>query len=75
MGKILPPSRPDAQCISVYGSKKNKVEVFDIASFWGLGENSTTGNVVSIDSTASKEHGTDPRSAIDKALDNELRVG
>jgi RHS repeat-associated protein len=51
------------------GLKENKVEVFDIASFWGFGENSTTGNVASIDSTASSEHGNNPSLAIDKALD------
>lgn len=54
------------------GLKNRKVEVFDIASFWGFGENSATGNLVKIDSTASTEHGSAPSPAIDPAIDKVL---
>jgi RHS repeat-associated protein len=46
-----------------------KTEVCDVASYWGLGENSTTGVVQAVDSSLKVEKGREAKWAIDRVLD------
>ena len=58
-------------CSCVPARKTARLRFLTSRAYWGFGENSTTGNIVSVDTTASPEHGTNPRAAIDKVLDRE----
>jgi len=51
--------------------RPDTVEIGDVASYWGLGENSTTGVIVDATSSLPVEKGHEARWAIDRTLDNQ----
>jgi RHS repeat-associated protein len=61
----------DAALNVVLGTRRSQdqIRICDIASYWGLGENSTTGVVREIVSSLTQEKGRDAKYAIDGVLD------
>jgi RHS repeat-associated protein len=51
--------------------KSNNLEIGDVASYWGLGENSTTGVIREATSSLDVEKGHEARLAIDRTLDHQ----
>jgi RHS repeat-associated protein len=56
--------------LSTRRTQDKGVEVFDIASYWGLGENSTVGVIQEIVSSLPEEKGRERKYAFDRVLDN-----
>ena len=52
------------------GYDQEKFEVFDIASYWGHGQNSTTGLIRALNTSLRPEQGREERFAMDKLVDD-----